>query len=166
MGCNQSSVADGTEHSSNKQVEAALKADRLAKEGIIKILLLGAGESGKSTVFKQMKLLYGTGMGAEEIARAKFTISENILLMISSLIIKADEWGVKIAENVREAKDAVVAAKSEDAQLYPALAAHIKLLWQDPGLQSVWERRAEFQIVETHKYYIQQLDRYDISGPF
>lgn len=34
---------------------------------VIKLLLLGAGESGKSTLFKQMKKLYGVGWDTREL---------------------------------------------------------------------------------------------------
>jgi len=35
----------------------------------------------------------------------------------------------------------------------------IKELWADPGIQMVWDRRGEFQIVESLKYYFQNIDR-------
>jgi len=40
---------------------------------------LGAGESGKSTLFKQMKILYGTPFTAEEAIYIKAVIHENVL---------------------------------------------------------------------------------------
>ena len=39
----------------NAAINRAIEQDRRANESTIKLLLLGAGESGKSTVLKQMK---------------------------------------------------------------------------------------------------------------
>ena len=35
----------------------------------------------------------------------------------------------------------------------------MKALWEDPGIQKTWERRSEYQIVESMKYYFDALDR-------
>lgn len=44
----------------DKAIEKKIQQDKKAKLREVKILLLGSGESGKSTIFKQMKLLQVT----------------------------------------------------------------------------------------------------------
>ncbi|CAG7817014.1 unnamed protein product, partial [Allacma fusca] len=52
----------------------------------IKILLLGAGESGKTTIIKQMKILHIQGFNASERIEKVREIRANVLEAIVSLI--------------------------------------------------------------------------------
>lgn len=54
MGCAMSAEARAALQRT-KEIEKQLKEDGLAAQKDIKLLLLGAGESGKSTIVKQMK---------------------------------------------------------------------------------------------------------------
>lgn len=46
----------------------------------VKLLLLGAGESGKSTFLKQMRIIHGYRFGLEEIDEYRETIYKNVVM--------------------------------------------------------------------------------------
>lgn len=46
---------DGVASLQNRQIEIELKRDRMEERRIVKILLLGSADSGKSTIAKQMR---------------------------------------------------------------------------------------------------------------
>jgi GTPase SAR1 family protein len=56
-------------------------------DDVIKILILGAGESGKSTICKQFKILYRTELNSEkEFKNFIITIQSNIIEMVNNLL--------------------------------------------------------------------------------
>ncbi|KAF9150718.1 hypothetical protein BGX20_005609, partial [Mortierella sp. AD010] len=52
--------------SQSKKIDIALKADGKLRRLEVKLLLLGAGEAGKTTILKQMKLMHASGFSCPE----------------------------------------------------------------------------------------------------
>jgi guanine nucleotide-binding protein subunit alpha len=58
----------------------------LCCENLIHICHIGSGESGKSTIVKQMKIIHQNGYSKEELLSWKLTIFKNILESIQIII--------------------------------------------------------------------------------
>lgn len=63
----------------SKEIDRCINREKTYVKRLVKILLLGAGESGKSTFLKQMRIIHGQDFdqGAKEEFRA--TIYSNVI---------------------------------------------------------------------------------------
>ncbi|KAJ3114189.1 Guanine nucleotide-binding protein G(k) subunit alpha, partial [Physocladia obscura] len=73
-----------------RSIKEEIKVGRIATKSEIKLLLLGAPESGKSTIFKQMKVYYGMSWSDEEVKKYRSTIRENLFSCTLKLIKAMD----------------------------------------------------------------------------
>lgn len=70
--------ANAEENAQTAEIERRIELETKAEKHIQKLLLLGAGESGKSTIFKQIKLLFQTGFDEAELKSYLPVIHANV----------------------------------------------------------------------------------------
>ena len=80
-----SKARDGTGGSSS-DATASKSRDRGDKD-VLKVLLLGSGESGKSTIVKQMKIIHQDGYSEQELYMFRITILKNLLDSVKALAL-------------------------------------------------------------------------------
>nr|CCA20918.1 G protein alpha subunit putative [Albugo laibachii Nc14] len=142
----------------SKELDAKNEQAHRAEQEKVKLLLLGAGESGKSTVFKQMKLLYGAPLSDDEKRQSTPIVYSNIVTSMKILIDQCVE--LKLTGEVQCLQDFEdIKAISDETEVNPQIGQKIKNLWTDPGIVATWNRRSEYQIIESVKYYFNELDR-------
>ena len=73
--CRQIRVAPGLQGSLDQE----MKQEEREFKSTIKILLLGEGESGKSTIAKQMRILHSNGYSQQDLQNFKFLVHSNTL---------------------------------------------------------------------------------------
>jgi len=156
-------VAYGTpeEAKKNEDINLELRKEKARIDAEIKLLLLGAGESGKSTIAKQMKFLFMDGFNKEERDSYKGIIASNTVGSMRVLVAAAADMGIEIVEQ-RAAADRFMSETSGtqfNGALTPPIGKDIKLLWTDPAIRSTYKRSAEFQLNDSAAYYFDSIDR-------
>ncbi|XP_064822372.1 guanine nucleotide-binding protein G(t) subunit alpha-2-like [Oncorhynchus masou masou] len=124
--------------------------------------LQGAGESGKSTIVKQMKILHQGGYTKEEQLEFRAIIYGNILQSALAIIrgmemLAIDFGSPKGSEDGQKLSN--LSDSIEEGSMPPELADVIKRLWSDSGVQASFERAAEYQLNDSAGYYLGELDR-------
>ena len=79
MGNCSSSVQDREERNHSNAIDQQIKEDSKKFRNECKILLLGSGECGKSTIMKQMKIIHQNGFTPDELSKFKHTIYSNLV---------------------------------------------------------------------------------------
>jgi guanine nucleotide-binding protein subunit alpha len=145
----------------SKEVDRAIKKAEQEEQEVSKLLLLGAGDSGKSTLFKQMKLLYGKGFPEQDRKQYISSIDMNLWQGTRILITQADKLGGGMSAANAASKTFVLEAK--DDRIDPAGAIHIKNVWGDASAKTAYEHREEFYWSESTPYFFERLD--EIASP-
>ncbi|KAJ7899672.1 heterotrimeric G-protein alpha subunit, GPA3-like protein [Mycena leptocephala] len=132
-----------------------------------KILLLGSGESGKSTIVKQMKIIHQAGFDARERAEYRTTIYKNVLDSAGTLARVIRRVGLERFEEGEERAYALAVLRAfppTHAVLTPALADAIWHVARAPAVERlVDEHPAEFYLMDSASYFFASIHR--IAAP-
>lgn len=148
------------------KIAAEIEKDKVVQQSLLKVLLLGAGESGKSTIFKQMKILHKKGYDAQECARFKEIIFGNILVSIRTLITAMQDNNFSFSTDEAKSYAEEIAKISEQqvilsaGQLFtPDMAKKIKAVWKDAGIKQALALRSKIMLNDSADYYLNDIDR-------
>ncbi|KAM3836003.1 guanine nucleotide-binding protein subunit alpha-14-like, partial [Diretmus argenteus] len=123
------------------------------------------GESGKSTFIKQMRILHGAGYS--EADRKSFTrlVYQNIVTAIQALIHAMKTLHIDYIDdkNISHAETLSQVDADQVATLAAWQVEAIRRVWSDHGVQRCYDRRREFQLSDSAKYYLTDMDR--ITSP-
>lgn len=153
----------------NNEIESQIKRDRVNQKNEIKMLLLGndgrhasmhrerettytyisigAGESGKSTILKQMKLIHDGGYTPEERESFKEVIYSNTLQSMKVTLEAMTMLGISMHNQSNLVhRQLVLDAPSQVETLGHELVEAVCALWEDPGVRQCVARSNEFQL--------------------
>jgi G-protein alpha subunit len=83
----------------NQEIEKQLKKDKSNARKELKLLLLGCGESGKSTFIKQMRIIHGAGYSDEDKKGFCKLIYQNVFMACQSIIKGMEQLGIEYADS-------------------------------------------------------------------
>lgn len=134
-------------------------------EDLLKFLLLGAGESGKSTLFKQMTINYMESYTEHGFKNEKGTIIRSFFgafidfLKAIEMKYKKITDSPKLSNSLQELFSAHSHLQLSKMKFTPRLVEVIKEVWNSDYGVFVWENRAEFQVTDSLEYFVKSVDR-------
>lgn len=152
------SAEDQAAMKASKEIEKLMNKQCDLDNSKVKLLLLGAGESGKSTIFKQMRVLFGAPLTEDEKQQITPVVYNNTITSMKILCTETKNMGYD-DEVVAKGKLDYMLGLDDACEVNEEIGSLIKELWTDPGIVQTWKRRAEFQIVESVKYYFNEIER-------
>ncbi|XP_077208903.1 guanine nucleotide-binding protein G(olf) subunit alpha isoform X1 [Paroedura picta] len=146
----------------SKSIDRALKQQKREYKQTHRLLLLGAGESGKSTIVKQMRILHVNGFNSEEKKQKILDIRKNvkdaIVTIVSAMSTLIPPVPLANQENQFRADYIKSIAPLSDFDYTEEFFEHAKKLWDDEGVKACFERSNEYQLIDCAQYFLERID--------
>ena len=146
----------------NKEIDRQIQKDKQVYRATHRLLLLGAGESGKSTLVKQMRILHEeTPFSDEEKKQKKEEIRRNVKESISTILHAMPGIDPPVTCSTPDTEEKrrwlLEYVASPDFEYTPEFYETTAALWRDPGVQSCFERSNEYQLIDCAKYFLDKV---------
>ncbi|KAK7043975.1 Guanine nucleotide-binding protein alpha-2 subunit [Paramarasmius palmivorus] len=155
----QPSPSAPTDKSRSDAIDKQIEEDAKKFKRECKILLLGAGESGKSTIVKQMKIIHKNGFTADERKAYTQIVYSNVLESIHAIItmLRKHHLDVDLEYENRPLTDVIMDYKVDESNgfsLTEEVAQAIDKVWKDPVVAKMLEERgSEFYLMDTADHF-------------
>jgi len=164
---------DKEEKEKSDMIDKEIQKDKQRLKKEYKMLLLGPGESGKSTIFKQMKIINKNGYQHDELVEYKSKIYQNLLDSFFQMLEhgrsmvafnKLDKLFEKpeneeIARILERGKDAIICS----CNFTKELAEDIYSVVTDPNTEKImnycYEHPQDYYLVDSTQYFFNNVMR-------
>lgn len=134
----------------SEEIDKKLKKERQAIKRQVKLLLLGAGESGKSTFLKQMKIIHGVRFERDQLLEYQQIIYQNVVKGMRVLVDARDKLGIPWGDEDNGVFGSELLQFNSpvlDSRTFIKYCPLLLKLWKDSGILRAFDRRREFQLV-------------------
>lgn len=146
-----------------QELEKNLREERLKELFMFKVLLLGAGESGKSTVVKQIKLCHNKMPSDKENETIADSLHQNVIDCMKTLLYACSTFGYDLnEEDTKTAKE--VQEFDEGKRIDCDFGERIEALWQSDSIRKTYKRNDEYWLLDSCSYYFKNLMRFTNFG--
>jgi len=158
---------DGEALASERKTKKLDKNEEIKQDEPIKLLILGALGSGKTTIFKQFLAL--SGLEKDRLLPTRVTVYSNLVNGIKNLLWANSEMADDDVEVTLCEKKLAGLIEDIDNDFYgyknfpTEVAKVIKMAWADKGLQETWAKRYDFQLQNSLAYFVKDIDRISSS---
>jgi len=151
----------------SKDVDKDLEQAETEDKKVLKLLLLGTGESGKSTVFKQMQLLYAEGFSDFEKSNYRSVVRRNVVEALHCLIKGAAKFGYPLSPKGQQSADFILTLDPLSNNFWHATVPdHVMVLWNSDGMgkkeeaiEKTFERRNLLQIPDASQFFFDKIQK-------
>ncbi|KAG7095899.1 guanine nucleotide-binding protein subunit alpha [Marasmius oreades] len=159
---NCASQSSKEERERSNAIDKKIEEDYKQYKGECKILLLGSGESGKSTIVKQMRIIHKNGFPDKERATFRSIVYRNVLDSAQAIVLAMRRLDIQCTKS----ENRPLAEKIIDYQLDeknnfalgPEIANAIHQFWQDPVIAKVIdEHGSTFYLMDSASYFLSEV---------
>ncbi|XP_067252960.1 guanine nucleotide-binding protein G(q) subunit alpha-like [Chanodichthys erythropterus] len=137
----------------NKEINHQISELKKRKHREVKLLLLGTGQSGKTTFMKQMRIIHGKGFSEDDRRLYSKLVFQNICQAIQTMVWAMKRLNIPYSSPQNE----IYAQCFQDlyteqiTQLQRSYVEAIHHLWADQGFKICYKRSREYDLSDSTK---------------
>ncbi|KLO17557.1 guanine nucleotide-binding protein alpha-2 subunit [Schizopora paradoxa] len=149
------------EKAQHREAEKQMRDHKAKLEQQVKVLLLGSGDSGKSTILKQMRLIHDVNFSAQEQEFYRQLVFANLTQGMKSLLDALEDMDLQMPDDAEPQILMIENAPDiKDGQPFPPdYLEPLRSLWADPTVQKGLARGNEAALPDNLTYFYSDLDR-------
>jgi guanine nucleotide-binding protein subunit alpha len=137
------------------------KKDPEVEKKTYRILLLGAGESGKSTILKQMRIIHKNGFTETEMRTYVDIIRSNLLTVLKMTFAGMEKLNIELKDPKNHPFKTLI-TKVVDGETTSVLqtdtaAEAISIFYSDEGVKEALARGSEYNLYDSAEYFLNRV---------
>ncbi|KAL0077145.1 G protein alpha subunit [Phycomyces blakesleeanus] len=158
------SSEERAERNHSKSIDRTIKKDGVKLRMECKILLLGSGESGKSTIVKQMKVIHQNGYTEDELYTWRSTVYKNIIESAQAIVAAINKYEYEYQNEKNKCHAERIASyllgNNTNVVLDKEIVIAINCIWTDEAVAKLLDQESSgFYLMDSASYFFDEIKR-------